>query len=47
VTAVGGVAVIALALGLLELKTVRVASFLPGLLVAALLVSLLQAVRLI
>ena len=47
VTAVGGVTVIALALGLLELKTIRVASFLPGLLVAALLVSLLQAVRMI
>jgi uncharacterized membrane protein YqgA involved in biofilm formation len=46
-TAVGGVAVIALALGLLELKTVRVASFLPGLLVAPALVSLLQAVRMI
>jgi uncharacterized membrane protein YqgA involved in biofilm formation len=45
VTAVGGVAVLALALGLLELKTVRVASFLPGLVVAGLLVSLLQAVR--
>lgn len=43
-TAVGGLAVLAIALGLLDLKTVKVANLLPSLLVAPLLSSLFQAV---
>lgn len=42
-TAVGGVTVIAIGLGLLELKSFRVANFLPGLVVAPLLVFVLHA----
>lgn len=45
VTAVGGVALLGVALRLLELKAVRVANFLPGLLVAPLLVRLFDMVR--
>src|SRR5438132_1518883 len=39
-TAVGGVAVIAIALGLLQLKTIRVANLLPGLVIAPALVAI-------
>ncbi len=46
-TAVGGVAVLAIALGLLELKAIRVASLLPALVVAPILVAFLHALRLI
>ncbi len=46
-TAVGGVAVLAIALGLLQLKTIRVANLLPGLLVAPVLVALLSALRIL
>jgi uncharacterized membrane protein YqgA involved in biofilm formation len=45
VTAAGGVILIGMALRLLELKPVRVASFLPALLVAPLFVRLADAVR--
>jgi uncharacterized membrane protein YqgA involved in biofilm formation len=45
VTAVGGVALLGVALRLLELKSVRVANFLPGLVVAPLLVRLFDLVR--
>lgn len=43
-TAVGGLAVLAIALGLLELKVIKVANLLPALLVAPLLSWLAQAV---
>jgi uncharacterized protein len=43
-TAAGGLIVLAIALGLLELKTIKVANFLPALLVAPLLAALLHAV---
>lgn len=42
-TAVGGVAVLAIALGLLELKVIKVANLLPSLLVAPLLSWIAQA----
>jgi len=45
-TAVGGVAVIAIALGLLQLKTIRVANLLPGLVIAPALVAISHALRL-
>jgi uncharacterized membrane protein YqgA involved in biofilm formation len=45
VTAVGGVTLLGVALRLLELKAVRVANFLPGLVVAPLLVRLFEVVR--
>jgi uncharacterized membrane protein YqgA involved in biofilm formation len=43
-TAAGGVAVLGIALGLLDLKAVKVANFLPALVVAPLLAGLLHAV---
>jgi uncharacterized membrane protein YqgA involved in biofilm formation len=43
-TAAGGIAVLAIALGLLELKAIKVANFLPALVVAPLLAGLLHAV---
>lgn len=46
-TAVGGVAVLAIALGLLELKAIRAANLLPALVIAPALVGLLHAFRLI
>jgi uncharacterized membrane protein YqgA involved in biofilm formation len=46
-TAVGGIAVIAIALGLLELKTIKVANLLPGLVVAPALVAVLQGLRIL
>jgi uncharacterized protein len=45
VTAVGGVALLGVALRLLELKSVRVANFLPGLVVAPILVRVFDAIR--
>jgi uncharacterized protein len=42
-TAAGGIAVLAIALGLLELKTIRVANFLPALVLAPLLAGILHA----
>jgi len=45
VTAVGGITLLGVALRLLELKSVRVANFLPGLVVAPLLVRLFDVVR--
>lgn len=45
VTAVGGITLIGVALRLLELKQIRLANFLPGLLVAPLLVRVFDAVR--
>jgi uncharacterized membrane protein YqgA involved in biofilm formation len=45
VTAVGGVALLGVGLRLLELKAVRVANFLPGLVVAPVLVRVFDAVR--
>jgi uncharacterized protein len=46
-TAVGGIAVLAIALGLLELKPIKVANFLPALAVAPALAGFLQALRLL
>ena len=46
-TAAGGVAVIAIALGLLELKSIRVANLLPSLVIAPLLAAVLQAFKLL
>ena len=46
-TAVGGVAVLAIGVTLLELKLIRAANLLPGLAIAPLLVGVLQALRLI
>ena len=43
-TAAGGIAVLGIALGLLELKAIKVANFLPALLVAPLLAGFLHAV---
>ncbi len=43
-TAAGGVAVLAIGLGLLELKAIKVANFLPALVVAPVLAGLLHAV---
>jgi uncharacterized membrane protein YqgA involved in biofilm formation len=43
-TAAGGIAVLAIGLGLLELKAIKVANFLPSLVVAPLLAGLLHAV---
>ena len=45
VTAAGGVILLGVALRLLDLKPVRVASFLPALLLAPLFVRLAEAVR--
>jgi uncharacterized protein len=45
VTAVGGITLLGVGLRLLDLKQVRVANFLPGLVVAPLLVRLFDAVR--
>jgi uncharacterized protein len=42
-TAAGGIAVVGLALGLLELKTIKVANLLPGLLIAPTLAQVLHA----
>ena len=42
-TAAGGIAVMGIALGLLELKAIKVANFLPALVVAPLLAGLLHA----
>ena len=42
-TAAGGIAVLAIGLGLLELKSIKVANFLPALVVAPLLAGLLHA----
>lgn len=42
-TAAGGIAVLGLALGLLELKTIKVANLLPGLVIAPLLAQILHA----
>ena len=42
-TAAGGIAVLGIALGLLELKTIKVANFLPALVVAPLLAAILHA----
>ena len=42
-TAAGGIAVLAIALGLLELKAIKVANFLPSLVIAPVLVGLLHA----
>ena len=42
-TAAGGIAVLGLAVGLLELKAIKVANFLPSLVVAPLLAGVLQA----
>jgi uncharacterized membrane protein YqgA involved in biofilm formation len=46
-TAVGGITVIAIALGLLDVKTIKVANFLPSLVVAPLLGGFLHAIRLL
>lgn len=46
-TAAGGIAVLAIGLGLLELKTIKVANFLPALVVAPLLAAILHAVHLL
>ena len=46
-TAAGGIAVLGIALGLLELKTIKVANFLPALVVAPLLAGILHAVGLL
>ena len=43
-TAAGGIAVLAIGLGLLELKKVKVANFLPSLLIAPLLAAILHAI---
>jgi uncharacterized membrane protein YqgA involved in biofilm formation len=45
-TAAGGIAVLGIALNLLELKTIKVANFLPALVVAPLLAGILHALRL-
>ncbi len=42
-TAAGGIAVLGIALGLLELKAIKVANFLPALVVAPLLAGILHA----
>jgi hypothetical protein len=44
-TAAGGIAVLAIGLGLLELKSIRVANFLPALAIAPLLAALLHAIH--
>ncbi|TMD85615.1 MAG: DUF554 domain-containing protein [Chloroflexi bacterium] len=46
-TAAGGIAVLGIALGLLELKTIKVANFLPALVVAPLLAGILHALGLL
>ena len=46
-TAAGGIAVLGIALGLLELKTIRVANFLPALVVAPMLAGILNALGLL
>jgi uncharacterized protein len=46
-TAAGGIAVMAIALGLLDLKVVKVANFLPALVVAPLLAGMLHALGLL
>jgi uncharacterized membrane protein YqgA involved in biofilm formation len=46
-TAAGGIAVLGIALGLLELKAIKVANFLPALVVAPLLAASLHALRLV
>jgi uncharacterized membrane protein YqgA involved in biofilm formation len=46
-SAAGGVAVLAIALGLLELKTIRVANLLPSLVTAPLLAAILHAFKLL
>jgi uncharacterized protein len=43
-TAAGGIAVLAIGLGLLDIKVIKVANFLPGLVVAPLLAGVLHAV---
>jgi hypothetical protein len=44
-TAAGGIAVLAIGLGLLELKSIRVANFLPALVIAPLLAGVLHAIH--
>jgi uncharacterized protein len=46
-TAVGGVTVLAIGVGLLELKAIRVANFLPGLVVAPVIVAVGQALKIL
>ena len=46
-TAAGGIAVLGIALGLLELKAIKVANFLPALVVAPLLAGIMHAVGLL
>jgi uncharacterized membrane protein YqgA involved in biofilm formation len=46
-TAAGGIAVLAIGLGLLELKNIKVANFLPALVIAPLLAGLLHVVHLL
>jgi uncharacterized membrane protein YqgA involved in biofilm formation len=46
-TAAGGVAVVAIALGLLELKSIRVANLLPSLVAAPLFAAVLHALRML
>jgi uncharacterized membrane protein YqgA involved in biofilm formation len=46
-TAVGGITVLAIAINLLDLKTIKTANFLPGLLVAPVLAGALHALRLL
>jgi uncharacterized membrane protein YqgA involved in biofilm formation len=46
-TAAGGIAVLGIALDLLELKAIKVANFLPALVVAPLLAASLHALRLV
>lgn len=46
-TAAGGIAVLAIGLGLLELKSIKVANFLPALIVAPLIAGVLHALKLL
>lgn len=46
-TAAGGIAVLAIGLGLLELKSIKVANFLPALIVAPLIAAVLHALKLL
>jgi uncharacterized membrane protein YqgA involved in biofilm formation len=46
-TAVGGIAVIAIALGLLRLKKIKVANLLPGLIIAPAITSLLHSLKIL
>ena len=44
-TAAGGIAVLGISLGLLDLKVIKVANFLPALVVAPLLAGIFHAIR--